>query len=63
MQNTATIPQVVYDSGVRYIPKSISLSITVRYTDNLNLASKHVVHVALVMKLINLSCESLMFAK
>ena len=32
-----TIPQVINDSDLRYILKSISLSVSVRYTDNLNL--------------------------
>ena len=35
-----TIPQVVYGNDVRYILKSISPSISVRYTDNLNLVQK-----------------------
>ena len=32
-----TIMKTIYDSDVRYIPKVISLSITVRSTFNLNL--------------------------
>ena len=35
------IPQIAYDSDVRYIPKLISISITVRYSDNSNLVPKH----------------------
>ena len=32
----------LYDSDIRYIPKSITLSITVRSTDNLNLVPKYI---------------------
>ena len=39
-----TIPQVINDSDLRYILKSISLSVSVRYTDNLNLVQNIVWH-------------------
>ena len=34
--------QVFYDSGVRYIPNWIPLSITVRYADYLDLVPNHI---------------------
>ena len=37
-----TIPQTVYDSDVRYVPKWISVLITVISVDNLNLVPKHI---------------------
>ena len=41
--NVGTILQIVDDSDVRYIPKSMSLSITVRSPVNLNLVPKHII--------------------
>ena len=37
-----TIPQVVYYSDIRYIPKSISVSMSVRSTGNLSQVLKHI---------------------